>query len=79
LELNKVRRQAELDVFFDANFVLTEFIRNGTVTTVTGANVGAFLAQITNNYRSLRSQIANASTLTALNAININSGWPANP
>ena len=79
LSFHKTLKQSELDAFFDANFVLTEFIRNGTSTSITGANVGAFLAQITNNYRSLRIQIQAATAVAQVDAINVKSGWPANP
>jgi hypothetical protein len=75
----RTQKQTALDALFDANFDLAKFIRGGTATTITAANVGTFLATITNNYRSLRAQIAAASTLATLNAININSGWPSNP
>lgn len=71
--------QFQLDTLLDNNFDLKAFIRAGTSTTVTGTNVGTFLATICNNYRSLRAQIAAATTFTQLNAININSGWPSNP
>lgn len=72
-------KQGALDAFLDANFDFKAFIRAGTTTTLTGAQVGTFIATIANNYRSLRAQIAAASTVAAVNAININSGWPANP
>ena len=72
-------QQALLDAEFDQHFDLAKFIRGGTVTTVTATNVGNFLAQITNNYRSLRAQIAAAATVAAVQAINIASGWPSNP
>ena len=71
--------QAKLDAEFDANFDLAKFIRGGTSTSITATNVGNFLAQITNNYRSLRASIANATTVAAVQAISITSGWPANP
>jgi hydrogenase maturation factor len=71
--------QAALDLLLDMNFDLKAFIRAGTSTTVTGTNVGTFLATICDNYRTIRASIAAATTLTQLNAININSGWPANP
>jgi len=71
--------QAKLDAFFDANFDLKAFIRAGSSTTVTGTNVGNFLATITNNYRTLRAQITAATTVAQVQAVNINSGWPANP
>lgn len=79
LAWTKQRKQTALDALFDANFDLAKFIRAGTVTTITAANVGTFLATITNNYRSLRAQIAGAADLATLSAININSGWPGNP
>lgn len=75
----KAVKQAALDALFDANFDLAKFIRGGTIATITAANVGNFLATITNNYRSLRAQIANAANMAALNSINISAGWPANP
>lgn len=74
----KYIKQTALDTEFDDNFDIPAFIRGGTAT-VTAANVGNFIAQITNNYRTLRAQIAAAATPTALNAIDITSGWPANP
>lgn len=79
LSFNKTQKQTALDALFDANFDLAKFIRGGTITTITAANVGTFLATIANNYRSLRAQIAAASSVAALNAININAGWPSNP
>lgn len=79
LAWSKTQKQVTLDALFDANFDLAKFIRGGAATNITAANVGTFLATITNNYRSLRASIAAAANLTALNAININSGWPSNP
>lgn len=75
----KVAKQAALDAFLNANFDLLSFIRNGTSTLVTGVGVGTFLATITDNYRTIRANIAAAGTVNAVNAININSGWPNNP
>lgn len=72
-------QQAALDTLLDANYSLPKFTRQGQATGITGANVGAFLAQITNNYRTLRASIAAATTLAQLNAIDITLGWPANP
>jgi hypothetical protein len=72
-------KQASLDAFLDANFDFKAFIRAGTVTSLTGVQVGTFIAAISNNYRLLRAAIAAAATVGAVNAININSGWPANP
>lgn len=79
LAYTKAQKQTALDAAFDTNFDLTKFIRGGTATNITAANVGTFLATITNNYRSLRASIANAANVAAVNAININSGWPVNP
>jgi hypothetical protein len=71
--------QSQLDALLDNNFDLRAFIRAGTSTTVTATNIGTFLATINNNYRTLRAQIVAASTAAAVQAININSGWPSNP
>ena len=79
LQFWKNKQQAALDALFDANFDLSKFIRGGTITTITATNVGTFLATITNNYRTLRTNIAAATTVALVQAININSGWPSNP
>jgi hypothetical protein len=79
LAYSKTQKQIALDALFDANFDLAKFIRGGTSTAITAANVGTFLAAITNNYRSLRANIAAAASVSAVLAININSGWPSNP
>lgn len=71
--------QAALMALFTQNFNLQQFIINGTAATVTATQVGTFLATITNNFRSLRASIAAATTVSQLNAININAGWPSNP
>ena len=79
LAYNKTIKQAALDALFDANFDLAKFIRGGQSTGITATNVGNFLATITNNYRSLRAQIAAATSVAQVQAININAGWPSNP
>ncbi len=79
LETARNNKQQALDDLLDGNFDLKAFIRAGTSATITAANVGSFLATITNNYRSLRAQIAAAASVSAINAINFNSGWPNNP
>ncbi len=79
LTWTKAQKQTALDLLLDNNFDLKAFIRAGTSTTITGTNVGAFLATITDNYRTLRASIAAGATVAAVNAININAGWPANP
>lgn len=72
-------KQTALDAFLDTNFDFKAFIRAGTTATLTGAQVGTFIATIANNYRSIRASITSAATVGAVNAININSGWPSNP
>jgi hypothetical protein len=62
-----------------ANFSLIAFIQNGSVTNVTGAQVSGFLANWTNNYRTLRASINAAPDQPTLAAINIATGWPSNP
>jgi hypothetical protein len=79
LAFHKTAKQTALDATFDTTFDLAKFIRGGTLTTVTAANVGSFLAQITNNYRGLRSSISNSSATAVTDAINVTAGWPANP
>lgn len=71
--------QVALLALFTQNFNLAQFIINGTAATITATQVGTFLATITNNFRSLRASIAAATTVSQLNAININAGWPSNP
>jgi len=71
--------QLQLDTLLDNNFDLKAFIRAGNSTSVTGTQVGNFLATITDNYRSLRASIAAAASVAAVQAININNGWPSNP
>lgn len=75
----KQKKQAALDAFLDANFDFKAFIRAGTVSNLTGAQVGTFIASSSNNYRSIKASIAAASTVAAVNAINVTTGWPANP
>lgn len=75
----KMKKQSELDAYMDAHFDLVAFIRGGTVTNVTGAQSSAFLASTTNNYRTLRAAATAAANIAAVNAVNVASGWPANP
>lgn len=79
LAFSKARQQTALDEFFNAHFDLAAFIRGGATTGLTGAQVGTFLAAIANNYRTLRVSIASAANVAAVNAVNVSSGWPANP
>jgi len=79
LQAWQAQQQLALDTFFNDHFDLAKFIQQGTATTVTAANVGTFLATITNNYRSLKSQIAAATSILQVQGINVNTGWPSNP
>lgn len=79
LAYHKVVAQQALDDWFDAHFDLAKFIRGGSAVNITAANVGTFIATITNNYRTLRASITAAATVAAVNAINVNGGWPSNP
>jgi hypothetical protein len=66
---------AYLSTFF--NFV--NFIDGGTLTTLTGTQVGNFIASCANNYRSKKAAIAAATTSAQVIAIDVTSGYPANP
>jgi hypothetical protein len=73
-----VKQQALFDLVV-AKYNLRELADLGTTTTMTGTQVGTYLAGVGNNYRSLKAQIKAAATVAAVNAININAGWPAYP
>ena len=71
--------QTALDSFYQTNFNFDFLVRGGQSTTITGAQIGSAIATIVNNYRSIRASIAQASTIAAVQAINVTSGWPSNP
>lgn len=79
LAYHKAQKQAALDTFFNANFDFLQIVHGGTSSNVSVGSFMSLLAGALNNYRSLRSSIANAANVAAVNAINVNSGWPANP
>lgn len=79
LAIQQALKQAQLDAILGADVDIIVMVQNGSVTTLTGTQVATFLANSTNNYRSLRAQIAAATTAAQVQAININAGWPANP
>lgn len=58
---------------------LANFVDGGSSTGVTGTNVGSFLASLTNNYRTKKQAIQNASTSAQVWAVDFTTGWPANP
>lgn len=75
----KTRKQAALDKLLYDNFDFVKFIRAGSSTSITGNNIGNFLATITNNYRTKRAAITAATTQADLDAVNLATGWPNNP
>lgn len=76
----RAMKQQQLSDFFDAFCDFRSFVRAGTITNVTAANVGAFLASVANKERTLRlTTIPGASTPGAVSAIDVTAGWPANP
>lgn len=79
LSIQQDIRQAELDKLLRNNADMVTLIQGGNSTTTTATTVATYLSNGTNNYRSLRAQIANAATPEAVRAVNINGGWPPNP
>lgn len=79
LAVAKTIKQAELDAFLNDHFDLLAFIRGGSNASVTGNNVSTFLANITNNYRSIRASISAQTTVAGVASIGVTSGWPNNP
>jgi hypothetical protein len=55
------------------------FFDGGTITTVTAANVGSFIASAINNYRTKKASINAATTSAQVIAIDVTTGYPANP
>jgi hypothetical protein len=58
---------------------IVKMIEGGVGATTTGDGVAQYLATCANNDRTLRRQINLATTPEAVRAIDISSGWPANP
>ena len=63
----------------DTQYDLRALADSGTTASLTSTNVGTYLANVGNNYRTLKGQINAAANVAAVNAININAGWPAYP
>lgn len=62
------------------NFVnWPQFFDGGTLTTITAANVGNFLASAINNYRTIKKNIQNATTSAQVIVIDVTAGYPSNP
>lgn len=79
LIIQQALKQAQLDQLLAANADIVHLVQGGQNNTTTGTGIANYLSSATNNYRSLRSQIATATTAAQVQAININAGWPANP
>jgi len=79
LAFAKARKIELLDRESEARIGLLVFIRAGTLTTVTATQFSTFMAGVTNRYRVIRQQINNATTVAEVQALALNTGWPANP
>ena len=72
----KIKKQEMLDFQLDVNFSFTTFVRNGTKIGITSNDILTFFSTITSNYRTLRENITNASTIAQVQGIDVSLGWP---
>jgi hypothetical protein len=75
-------RARKLDALKDAvreKVDLFGLMDGGSATNITATQFATFWATATNNYRSLKAQIAAAPDQATLAAISLGAGWPANP
>jgi hypothetical protein len=79
LVIQQALTQAQLDQLLAQKADTVNMVQGGQNSSTTGTGVANYLSASTNNYRSLRAQIAAATTAGQVQAININAGWPANP
>lgn len=63
----------------DSRYDLRALADGNTTTNMSGNSVGTYLASVGNNYRGKKNAINAAATVAAVNAIDINAGWPAYP
>ena len=75
----KTQRQADNFAFLSTFFNFVNFIDGGTLTTLTGTQVGTFIASCANNYRTKKAAIAAATTSAQVLAIDVTTGYPSNP
>jgi len=73
-----VRKKALFDLC-DTQYDLRSLADGNTSPSLTSTNVGQYLASVGNNYRTLKANINAAANTAAVNAININTGWPTYP
>jgi hypothetical protein len=71
--------QANNYAFLNQFFNFINFIDGGTLTTLTGTQVGTFIASCANNYRAKKAAIAAATTVAQVFAIDVTAGYPTNP
>lgn len=73
-----VRKKALFDLV-DGQYDLRALADANTAPVLTSASVGGYLASVGNNYRSKKAAINAAANVAAVNAVDINAGWPAYP
>ena len=75
----KAAKLATLKAAVSARADMFGLMDSGSSTTVSATQFGTFWAAAINNYRVLKAQIAAAPDAATLAAINLGTGWPANP
>lgn len=75
----KAEKLARLKEAVQARADLFGLMDSGSSTSVTATQFGQFWAAAINNYRNLKASIQAAPDAQTLTAINLGSGWPANP
>jgi len=72
------RKKALFDLV-DGYYDLRALADGNTTTNLTANTVGSYLAVVGNNYRAKKADINAAATVAAVNAVDINTGWPPYP
>lgn len=75
----KAAKLAEHLAYLQSFLNLANFVDAGTLTTVTGTQFSNFMASLTDNYRTKKASIIAATTSAQVIAIDVTSGYPANP
>jgi len=75
----KDTRKRSLYDLVDNYYDLRALADGNTTTNLSANTVGTYLANVGNNYRTKKAAINAAATVAAVNAVNINTGWPAYP
>jgi hypothetical protein len=79
LTFTKDTRKKALYDLVDNYYDLRALADGNTTTNLSANTVGTYLANVGNNYRTKKAAINNAATVAAVNAVDINTGWPAYP